>query len=153
MLNSWRKSTHALLSLMGALRITLLRAIEMDLGIICSCMPTLSKTLRHHLPLLKTFRASLYSRLRSSHPYESKSNGSNTQSNGSNPFPVVAAKSPGNASDTHMGTEYSNRHGSYAQPSYELGQIQSVRTFIGTTQGGAALDDKIHLTHEILQQG
>ena len=125
----------------------------MDLGIICSCMPALSKTLRHHLPLLKTFRTSLYCRLRSSHSHGSKSVGSKIQSNNSSPFPVVASKSPGNASYVHTRTECSNEHDDSAQPSYELGQLQSVRTFIGTTEGGAALDDKIHLTHEIFQQG
>ena len=124
----------------------------MDLGLICSCMPALSKTLRHHLPLLKTFRTSLYTRLRSSHPYGSKSIDSKTQSNNPSPFPVIASKSPGNASYAHTGAEGSNEHNSSAQPSYELGQLQSVRTFIGTTEGGIALDDKIHLTHEIFQQ-
>ena len=116
-------------------------------------MPALSKTLRHHLPLLKAFRASLYSRLQSSHYYESKSNGSNTQPKSSSPFPAVASKPPGDGSYSDMRTEYSKEYGSSAQPTYELGQLQSVRTFIGTAQGGAALDDKIHLTHEIFQQG
>ena len=125
----------------------------MNLGIICSCMPALSKTLLHHLPLLKSFRASLYSRLQSSYHYESKSNSGNTQPNSLSPFPVVVSKPPGNGSYTGMRTEYSKEYDSSAQPTYELGQLQSVRTFIGTNQGGAALDDKIHLTHEIFQQG
>ena len=35
---------------------------------------------------------------------------------------------------------------------YELGQLKSVRTIIQSGAGMQSSDDKIHLTHEIMQQ-
>ena len=42
--------------------------------------------------------------------------------------------------------------GTTPQPSYELGQLGSVQTFIGKGWNRGASDDQIHLTHEIKQQ-
>ena len=133
----------------------LFRIVEMYLGIICSCMPAFSKTIRHHLPLFKTIRASLHAYLSNTRLNYSKSGSSYrpAQKNGQRPISGAVSKYPGNGTYPDPGITHSKDSETSLQPTYEFGQLQSVRTFIGTTQGGAALDDKIHLTHEIFQQG
>ena len=53
---------------------------------------------------------------------------------------------------THIKVESASPPRSAFQPTYELGQLQSVQTFIGKGRKKGASDDKIHLTHEIQQQ-
>ena len=96
-------------------------------------MPALSKMTIHHTPALKRFRSVLSSR-----------------------FATLRFRKSG---DTIGRSTYNERRvesqsseGASSQPSYELGQLQSVQTFIGKGWKQKASDDKIHLTHEIHQQ-
>ena len=96
-------------------------------------MPALSKMIYYHLPTLKKFRSILS--LRFATLRISKSGDTN-----------------GHPTYDHREVELRSSQGASSEPSYELGQLQSVQTFIGKGWKQRASDDKIHLTHEIQQQ-
>lgn len=124
----------------------------MFIGISCACMPAFSKTLHHHLPALEKLRSTVYSRFASLRP--SRSGGTTARSgfshsDGSSHYPVAKTEQ---GPYSHLETELPALQGVTLQPTYELGHLQSVQTFIGKGWKRGALDDKIHLTHEIEQQ-
>ena len=124
----------------------------MFIGVSCACMPAFSKMLHHHLPALKKFRSILslrFASLRSSKSGNSSGHSGLSQIDGPSHYPVVKTD-PGPYG--HLEVELPSPQGSTFQPTYELGQLQSIQTFIGKGRRKGASDDKIHLTHEIRQQ-
>lgn len=108
--------------------------------------------LRHHLPALKKVRSALFPqfvRLRSSRLGDTTGRYGLSQSTGPIHNPMMKTK-PGPYS--HREVEVSSPGNATFQPTYELGQLQSVQTFIGKGRKKGTSDDKIHLTHEIRQQ-
>ncbi|KAL9134457.1 MAG: hypothetical protein Q9175_004359 [Cornicularia normoerica] len=108
--------------------------------------------LHYHLPALEKFRSMLSTRfasLRSTKSGDMTGGYGVSQSNGPIHHPVKKSN-PGPYSDLEV--EAPSPGGATFQPTYELGQLQSVQTFIGKGWKKRASDDKIHLTHEIQQQ-
>lgn len=128
------------------------RVVEQFIGVSCASMPAFSRMLRHHLPALKKFGSALFPhfvRLRSSKLSDTTGRYGSSPSNGPIHNPVMKSD-PGPYKDLEV--EEPSPEGAIFQPTYELGQLQSVQTFIGKGQGKGASEDKIHLTHEIQQQ-
>lgn len=128
------------------------RLVEMFIGISCACMPAFSKMLHHHLPAIKKIRSALSSRfasLRYSSSVATTGHSGFSQSDAPSHYPVAET---GHGPYTHLEVEMASPRSAPFQPTYELGQLQSVQTFIGKGRRKGASDDKIHLTHEIQQQ-
>ena len=108
--------------------------------------------INHHLPALEKLRSVLSLRLaslRSSKPGDSTGSSGFSQSDGKGHSPGVKAdKGPYSSLEVE---KFPARDATF-QPTYELGQLQSVQTFIGKGWKRHASEDKIHLTHEIQQQ-
>ena len=124
----------------------------MFVGISCACMPAFSKMVHQHLPTLEKLRSMLSTRfdsLRSTKSGDTTGRYGVSQSNGPIHQPVTKS-SPEPYSHPEVETP-SPGHAAY-QPTYELGQLQSVQTVIGKGLKKGASDDQIHLTHEIQQQ-
>lgn len=136
----------------NVMAVELVTLVEMFSGISCACMPAFSKMLHHHHPTLKRFRSVLSSRFASLRPSKSgDSTGRSgvSQSEGLSHHPVAK---PDQGLYSQLEVELSSPQGASFQPTYELGQLQSVQTIIGKGRRKGASDDKIHLTHEIQQQ-
>lgn len=132
--------------------VVLVTFLEMSIGITCACMPAFSKMLHHHLPALEKLRSKLsihVARLRSSKSGDTSAHHTFSQPDGPNHHPMAKSVS---VPYGQLGIEASPHRGAAFQPTYELGQLQSVQTFVGKGWKKGASDDKIHLTHEIQQQ-
>jgi len=115
-------------------------------------MPAFSKMLHHHLPALKKLRSILslrFATLRLSKSDDTTGRSENSQSDDPSHYPVGRTDQ---GTYNHLEVELPSSGGASFQPSYELGQLQSVQTFIGKGWKKRASDDKIYLTHEIQQQ-
>lgn len=128
------------------------RAVELFIGVSCACMPAFSKMIRHHLPAIEKFRTVLSSAFASL--LTSKSGGATghsglSQSDDPNRY---AEGNPTWGSYHPLEVEMRSPGGAPPQPTYELGQLQSVQTIIGKGWDKRTSDDRIHLTHEIQQQ-
>lgn len=108
--------------------------------------------INHHLPALEKFRSVLSLRLAS---LRASKSGDSTDSSGLSQSDGTG-HSPGLRTDkgpySHLEVEKPPARDATFQPTYELGQLQSVQTFIGKGWKRHASEDKIHLTHEIQQQ-
>ena len=132
----------------------------MYIGIICSCMPALSKTFHYHLPTLKSLGSFWYTRLSGlrwgrsgsgSRRYVSKwtdPSGDSGESDsvrkadvGGRSYYKISAKG---SRDTKNGT----------QAQYELSQMKAPRSFIekNGNENVVANEDRIHLTTEVRVQ-
>ncbi|CAF9943010.1 MAG: hypothetical protein ALECFALPRED_010428, partial [Alectoria fallacina] len=144
-----RRSPDVTWNIMAVELVTL---VEMFIGISCACMPAFSKMLHHHLPAVEKLRSLLSSRfasLRSSKSGDRPGRSGFSQSDDQSHYPVAkTVKGP----YSHLEAELKSPQGDTFQPTYELGQLQSVQTFIGKGWKKGPSDDKIHLTHEIRQQ-
>ena len=115
-------------------------------------MPAFSKMLHHHLPALEKFRSILSSRFATLwFSKSSDTTGRSGFSRSDDPTHYPVAKTD-QGSCNYVEVESPSSGGASFQPSYELGQLQSVQTFIGKGWKKRASDDRIHLTHEIQQQ-
>ncbi len=124
----------------------------MYVGVIVSCMPSLSKMLQHHLPTYQSLSSKFSTRWSSLRatvtPKGRDSSGKKDPS-----FHEPSAESYGDieAYPGHRGIASDT-------PQYELGQLKSVKTHIesGRNQSTgvvqSANDDQIHLTREIWQR-
>lgn len=107
--------------------------------------------LHHHLPALEKIRSVISSRFAS---LRSRKSGLTTgrsgfsQSDGPSRYPEAEISQ---RPYTHLKVELASPRGAPFQPTYELGQLQSVQTYIGKGRRNGASDDQIHLTHEIQQ--
>ena len=108
----------------------------MDLGIFCVSLPALSKMLHHHLPPLETLRSQFRSRLvklRSSNVSGSMSHSKITEINCQDQLPMGNSNTEPCA---HSQTQpYIGRSLAF-QPTYELGDLRSVHTFINSRTDG-----------------
>lgn len=131
--------------------VVLVTFVEMSIGTSCACMPAFSKMLHHHLPALEKFRSmlSIHVGLRSSKSGDTSAHHTFSQSDGPSHYPMAKSVS---VPYGQLRIEASPHRGAAYQPTYELGQLQSVQTYIGKGWKKGASDDKIHLTHEIQQQ-
>ena len=115
-------------------------------------MPAFSKMIHHHLPALKNFVYILSSRfdtLRFSQSRGTTDRFGFSQSDNLNHYPLAKTM---HEAHNQLEVDLPSPTEASFQPSYELGQLQSVQTFIGKEGKRTASDDKIHLTHEIRQQ-
>ena len=107
--------------------------------------------LQHHLPALEEYRSILSTRF--ANLLSTKSGdmtGGYGVSQSNRPIHHQVKKSnPGPYSDLEV--EAPSPGGTTFQPTYELGQLQSVQIFTGKGWKKRVSDDKIHLTHEIQQ--
>ena len=108
--------------------------------------------LHHHLPALKNLTYILSSRfvtLRFSKSRGTTDRFGFSRLDNLNHCPVAKMEQETN---NHLEIDLSSSKEASFQPSYELGQLQSVQTLIGNGRKGTASDGKIHLTHELEQQ-
>ena len=108
--------------------------------------------LHHHLPALRNFAYILSSRfvtLRFSKSRGTTDRFGFSQSDNLNHYPVAKTMQEAH---NQLKVDLPSSTEAFFQPSYELGQLQSVQTVIGKGGKRTASDDKIHLTHEIKQQ-
>lgn len=124
--------------------------LEMDIGIVCLCLPSFSKMLRHHLPTIGALRSRYRTSLAkfwSSKSEKTVSNFNFTQSGSRGP----PATSKQQYEGPHVQLDNQPSQPQNLDPTYELGQVKSVQPFIRRCDKEAS-DDKIRLTHEIEQQ-
>ena len=115
-------------------------------------MPAFSKTLHHHHSAMEKLRSILSSSFSSLRSTKSGSTiGRLRLSQRDNSSRSAMVKISQGPYSRHV-AEVALPRGAALQPTYELGQLRTVQTFIGKGREGAASDDQIHLTHEIQQQ-
>lgn len=115
-------------------------------------MPAFSKMIHHHLPAIEKLRSVLstrFSRLLFSRSGRATGHSGFSQSADPNHY---AEGNPTRGPYHPLEVEMRPPGRASPQPTYELGQLQSVQTIIGKGWDKKTSDDQIHLTHEIQQQ-
>ncbi|MCJ1317030.1 hypothetical protein MMC15_002351 [Xylographa vitiligo] len=135
----------------AVLDVDIMALVELYVGVIVSCMPSLSKLLQHHLSMYQSLRSKASARWSSLRT--SRKSRASSRKNASS-FGKPSAESYNNLE------AYPVPYGpGSVEPQYELGQIKSVRTFIDAGNNEESVfkepadDDRIHLTREIWQRG
>ena len=128
------------------------RVVELCIGISCACMPAFSKMIHHHLPALKKLHSLLSSRFVSLLPTKTSGTTGHSGSSQSDDRNHHAEGKIARGPYRPLKVEFDSPGGAASNPTYELGQLRSVQTFIGKGWDSGPSDDQIHLTHDIQQQ-
>ena len=125
----------------------------MYIGVICACMPALHKTIRHHSPTIESLRGLLGSGFSG---FRSNRSGNTGRRLGANDARGRKESTPQENRSGDKGPYYNisapeSRDTNLSVPlEYELGQLKSVHSLIGTGRRDVvATDDRIHLTREV----
>ncbi|KAI9711710.1 MAG: hypothetical protein M1820_001854 [Bogoriella megaspora] len=101
--------------------------VEMEIGVICSCAPALSQTLRHHLPPYEILRSQISAGLNLSWRLRSRSTGTSTED---------ASNLSAQSKDSGATSEYAMLSKGMNAPSViELGNAEPTKTIISGGKG------------------
>ena len=119
--------------------------VEMMIGVICTCMPALSQTMRQHLPPYETLKSRLYSSFRMAERSLSKGKVGSS---------AYMRQSSTRSKDHYVVSEdglVGNTDGNNASE-YEMGNVKLVHTFIGSGKKHRTNENGIHMKQEIQQE-
>lgn len=120
--------------------------VEMYIGVIVSCMPSFSNAIQHHLPIYRSLKSALSSRISSLRAAISHNGSSHSKFGTERSDSSLSSK---NSEPIRKWRPIPSRPVELA--SHQPHQINGVKTHIGTEVVKPVEDDRIHLKQEIWQ--